>query len=51
MALAGHETFPLAARKLEISEGWVPRCEGPALSGTDVELRDALEAMGYVDPS
>lgn len=45
------ESYPLAARTLMVTHGWVPRCEGPAVSGTDAELRDALEAMGYVDPS
>jgi len=45
------EKFPLAARALVVTGGWTPRCEGPTVSGTDVELRDALEAMGYVDPS
>ena len=45
------ESYSLAARTLMVTQGWVPRCEGPTISGTDVELRDALEAMGYVDPS
>jgi len=45
------ESYSLAARTLLVTQGWVPRCEGPTVSGTDVELRDALEAMGYVDPS
>ena len=42
---------PLAARAWGVAEGWTARCEAPTVSGTEVELRDAREAMGYVDPS
>ena len=41
--------LPLAARKLQATRAWVPMCEEGGIRGTDVEMRDALEAMGYVD--
>ena len=41
--------LPLAARRLQATRAWVPLCEEESIRGTDVEMRDALEAMGYVE--
>ena len=39
----------MAARRLQATRAWVPMCEEQGIRGTDDEMRDALEAMGYVD--
>ena len=41
--------LPLAARRIQATRAWVPLCEEESIRGTDSEMRDALEAMGYVD--